>query len=73
MKRAQDFEVNLDGGLQVCLNVEVNQRDPTGITAPYRFIVPRLWYEYEGEAAAAQPAEPKGLGRWLSLNRGKHG
>ncbi|KAI1650033.1 uncharacterized protein F4817DRAFT_313340 [Daldinia loculata] len=48
---AAKFEVDLQGGLDVCLNVEVNARDPAGITVPYRLLVPRLWYEYEGEDA----------------------
>jgi hypothetical protein len=55
MKRAEQFEVNLEGGLEVCINVEVSQRDPTGITVPYRLLVPRLWYEedlQEGEKAS---------------------
>ncbi len=25
------------------------RKDPTGITVPYRLLVPRLWYEYGGE------------------------
>jgi hypothetical protein len=60
MKRAEQFEVNLEGGLEVCLNVEVSQGDPAGITVPYRLLVPRLWYEDdaqdrdEGVAAGAR-------------------
>ncbi|KAH5418308.1 hypothetical protein HBI81_084460 [Parastagonospora nodorum] len=38
-----DF-VNLQGGLEICLNMEVSQHDPAGITAPYRLIVPALNY-----------------------------
>lgn len=45
------YDVNLEGGLDVCLNVEVNAKDPAGITVPYRLLVPRLWYEYAGEDA----------------------
>lgn len=45
MKRAREFEVDLEGGLEVCVNVEVSQGDPAGITVPYRLLVPRLWYE----------------------------
>ncbi|KAI2604696.1 hypothetical protein GGR54DRAFT_450954 [Hypoxylon sp. NC1633] len=45
----EQFEVNLEGGLDVCLNVEVNPKDPAGITVPYRLLVPRLWSEYKGE------------------------
>ncbi|TAQ91616.1 hypothetical protein B7494_g19 [Chlorociboria aeruginascens] len=37
--------VNLEGGLDICLNVEVNDKDPAGITMPYRLLVPALWYE----------------------------
>jgi hypothetical protein len=36
--------VNLQGGLEICLNMEVSQHDPAGITAPYRLIVPALDY-----------------------------
>jgi PhoD related phosphatase len=37
--------VNLEGGLDIVLNVEVNQKDPAGITTPYRLLVPALWYD----------------------------
>ncbi|KAI9662865.1 MAG: hypothetical protein M1821_007912 [Bathelium mastoideum] len=37
--------VNLEHGLDICLNVENSQRDPAGITTPYRLLVPALWYE----------------------------
>ncbi|KAJ9615506.1 hypothetical protein H2200_001581 [Cladophialophora chaetospira] len=37
--------VNMEGGLDVVLNVEVNQKDPSGITMPYRLLVPALWYD----------------------------
>ena len=37
--------VNLEGGLDIVLNVEVNQKDPSGITMPYRLLVPALWYD----------------------------
>jgi hypothetical protein len=48
-KNAADYEVNLQGALEVTLNVEISPRDPGGSTVPYRLVVPRLWYEYEGE------------------------
>ncbi|KIW65230.1 hypothetical protein, variant [Phialophora macrospora] len=38
-------QVNLEGGLDIVLNVEVNQKDPSGITIPYRLLVPALWYD----------------------------
>lgn len=37
--------INLEGGLDIVLNCEVNQRDPAGITTPYRLLVPALWYD----------------------------
>ncbi|KAI0976868.1 hypothetical protein F4678DRAFT_127306 [Xylaria arbuscula] len=53
------FAVNSEGGLEVCLNVEVNPKDPAGITVPYRLLVPRLWYEYQGEGSPEpEPAPP---------------
>ncbi|KAF2146821.1 uncharacterized protein K452DRAFT_262959 [Aplosporella prunicola CBS 121167] len=36
--------INLEGGLDIVLNLEVNQKDPAGITAPYRLLVPALSY-----------------------------
>ncbi|KAF2237100.1 hypothetical protein EV356DRAFT_44463 [Viridothelium virens] len=34
--------VNLEYGLDICLNVENSQKDPAGITTPYRLLVPAL-------------------------------
>ncbi|KAI1436800.1 hypothetical protein GGR50DRAFT_701165 [Xylaria sp. CBS 124048] len=45
----EHFAVNVEGGLDICLNVEVNPKDPAGITVPYRLFVPRLWYDYDNE------------------------
>ncbi|KAK6860098.1 hypothetical protein PG995_003734 [Apiospora arundinis] len=63
-KNPQRYEVDVEGGLEVTLNVEVNSRDPAGITVPYRMLIPRLEYEYQGEdpdgdeaVAAAAAAE----------------
>lgn len=70
-RKAQD--VNIQGGLDITLNVEVNAKDPTGITVPYRLLVPRLWYDAaEGEEVELPPkASGGGMKRLLSLNRGK--
>ncbi|KAF4124957.1 hypothetical protein GMORB2_3796 [Geosmithia morbida] len=57
MRNADDYEVNLEGGLDICLNVEVNPRDPTGITVPYRLLVPKLDFDYSPEADRI--SEPK--------------
>ena len=41
--------INLEYGLDIVLNCEVNQKDPAGITIPYRLLIPALWYEGEGD------------------------
>lgn len=70
-RRAQD--VNIQGGLDITLNVEVSAKDPAGITVPYRLLVPRLWYDAaEGEEVELpQRTGGGGVKRLLSLNRGK--
>ena len=62
-------EVNLEGGLDICLNVEVNPKDPAGITMPYRLLVPRLWYEAEREGVHVKKMRG-GMKRWLDFARG---
>ncbi|RMZ75100.1 hypothetical protein DV738_g5655, partial [Chaetothyriales sp. CBS 135597] len=37
--------INLEGGLDIVINAEVDQKDPAGITVPYRLLVPALWYD----------------------------
>ena len=61
--------VNLDGGLDIHLNVEVNQKDPAGITTPYRLLVPALWYDGSSdreklESAAGVHRKPTLLNRF---------
>lgn len=51
------------------LNVEVNAKDPAGITAPYRLLVPRLQYEYDPADDGLAGPEPSILKRFFS--RGK--
>ena len=70
-KRAEEYEVNIEGGLDICLNVEVSAKDPTGITVPYRLLVPKLWYEYTNEEPEMQEKKESGIRRLLSLNRNK--
>jgi len=75
MRKADEFEVDVEGGLDICLNVEVNAKDPTGITVPYRLLVPRLHYEYNpAEDELQQPIQskaqqPSGLKRFLSFRK----
>ncbi|KAH9892951.1 hypothetical protein F4778DRAFT_784410 [Xylariomycetidae sp. FL2044] len=59
--RRGGYDVNLEGGLDVCLNVEVNPKDPAGITVPYRLLVPSLQYEYRGEEEGESESESEGL------------
>ncbi|KAK0618527.1 hypothetical protein B0T17DRAFT_495623 [Bombardia bombarda] len=61
-KRADELAVNLEGGLEVCLNVEISQRDPGGSTVPYRLVVPKLWYEYEVNDLAMEEKPPVSAG-----------
>ncbi|KAK3329601.1 hypothetical protein B0H66DRAFT_526984 [Apodospora peruviana] len=55
-----ELAVNLSGGLEVCLNVEISQKDPGGSTVPYRLIVPRLWYDEELEEDNLEFVPPNG-------------
>jgi hypothetical protein len=61
-------DVNLEFGLDICLNVEVSQKDPAGITVPYRLLVPALWYE-EGEDGPISHVQrkPSGFKRLMSF------
>ncbi|PFH55936.1 hypothetical protein XA68_17373 [Ophiocordyceps unilateralis] len=70
MQQADRYAVDLEGGLEVTVNVEVNGRDPAGITVPYRLLVPRLQYEYDPVEDDLGPRqEASGLRRLLSLGR----
>ncbi|KAF1353705.1 hypothetical protein BDV97DRAFT_381750 [Delphinella strobiligena] len=46
--------IDLEGGLDISLNMEISQRDPAGITRSYRLLVPALWYEGRGDANTAR-------------------
>lgn len=68
-KRTKRFDVNIEGGLDICLNVEVSAKDPAGITVPYRLLVPRLWYD----AKDGEEVEMPERGRAKSRDRGGAG
>ena len=53
--------INLEHGLDIVLNCEVSQKDPAGITIPYRLLVPALTYEGQGDINNAAPYRKKGL------------
>lgn len=59
--------INLEGGLDVVINCEVNQRDPAGITVPYRLLVPALWYDGDGDPNTASLRKKGWLKRGMSM------
>ena len=64
--------VNLEGGLDISLCMEVDQHNPAGTTMPYRLLVPALWYDGSGDQNTAK-FEPhrKSLMERLRLNRNR--
>lgn len=84
---AAAFDVDVEGALEVTINVEVSPKDPAGITTPYRLVVPRLVYNYDLEEGAVWKKTKShggvkkllgvgggstgGIKRWVSLRRGK--
>lgn len=58
----QSGHINLEDGLDIALNCEVDQKDPAGATVPYRFLVPALFYEGQGDI---NPLKFK-TGTWMS-------
>ncbi|KAF4309738.1 hypothetical protein GTA08_BOTSDO02636 [Botryosphaeria dothidea] len=65
--------INLEHGLDVVLNLEVSQKDPAGITTPYRLLVPALWYDGppDENVAVRQPRGGGGLKNFFSIRRKK--
>lgn len=61
--------INLEHGLDIVLNCEVNQKDPAGITVPYRLLIPALWYEGQGDVNT-ETYKKKGLLSRLGSFRG---
>ena len=61
--------INLEHGLDIVLNCEANQKDPAGITIPYRLLIPALWYEGEGDLNT-ETYKKKGLLSRLGSIRG---
>lgn len=61
--------VNLEGGLDITLNLEVNPKDPAGITAPYKLLVPALWYD--GGFDPEPHRIVKGWKKWLGGGKQK--
>ncbi|KAI5366505.1 putative phoD-like phosphatase, metallophosphatase domain, metallo-dependent phosphatase [Septoria linicola] len=65
-----DGHINLEGGLDISLCVEVDQHNPAGTTVPYRLLVPALRYEGSADVNTAK-FEPhrKSLMERLLFNR----
>ncbi|CRG92339.1 putative protein YGR266W [Talaromyces islandicus] len=61
--------VNLEGGLDITLNLEINPKDPAGITAPYKLLVPALWYD--GGFDPEPHRIVKGWKKWLGRGKQK--
>jgi hypothetical protein len=69
LRKGANLEINLEGGLDICLNMEISPKDPSGITMPYRLLVPALWYE---ESKNEEPVKRAGgMKRWASIAKGK--
>ncbi|RHZ68476.1 uncharacterized protein CDV56_107253 [Aspergillus thermomutatus] len=62
--------VNLEKGLAITLNLELNPQDPSGITTPYKLLVPMLRYEGTEYDPPANPVA-KGWKKWLGVRRKK--
>ncbi|KAJ4988073.1 hypothetical protein SVAN01_06485 [Stagonosporopsis vannaccii] len=61
-KQKGDY-INLEGSLDISLNMEVSQHDPAGITTPYRLLIPALSYTAPGPGAVnKQPRKGSFLG-----------
>jgi hypothetical protein len=70
LRNGDVHEINLEGGLDICLNMEVSPKDPAGITMPYRLLVPALRYDEE-ENFDQEKIHIGGLKRLSSVMRRK--
>ena len=59
--------INLEHGLDVVLNCEVNQNNPAGITSPYRLLIPALFYEGQRDENTTSYTKPNLMQRITSL------
>jgi PhoD related phosphatase len=73
IRRNAEANVNFEGALEISLNVEVNSKDPAGITTPYWLLVPKLWYEQPVQVQEEAPHNTQtGLKRWVSFSGKKN-
>lgn len=60
--------IDLEGGLAITLNLEISPMDPSGITVPYKLLVPVL--RYQGNEYDPPPTPVvKGWKKWLKVRR----
>jgi hypothetical protein len=63
--------INLEGGLDIVLNCEVNPKDPAGITTPYRLLVPALFYDGSSDLNHEQEHEHVQKKGWFKFGRNR--
>lgn len=61
--------INLQYGLDIIINCEVSQKDPAGITVPYRLLVPTLWYQGDGDLNDTPFRKKSWMSRLGSINQ----
>ena len=64
--------VNIEYGLDIAINCEIDQQDPAGATIPYRLLIPALFYDGEADENTTVVRRPNLLQRINSL-RGTRG
>ncbi|PYH75822.1 hypothetical protein BO82DRAFT_396571 [Aspergillus uvarum CBS 121591] len=65
-----DASSNMEEGLAITLNLELNPKDPAGITTPYKLLIPALRYEGMDFDLPAAPVA-KGWKKWLGVRGAK--
>ena len=63
--------IDLSNGLEVVMCCEINQKDPSGKTMPYRLIIPALDYQDDGTYHQPRPKRMGIKGMLGSIRRGK--
>ncbi|KAJ5393344.1 uncharacterized protein N7487_010985 [Penicillium crustosum] len=64
--------INLEGGLAITLNLEISSQDPSGVTTPYKLLVPAL--HYNGTEYDPPPAQiVKGWRKFLPRRKKNNG
>lgn len=61
--------INLQYGLDIIIHCEVSQKDPAGLTVPYRLLVPTLWYQGDGDLNDTPFRKKSWMSRLGSINK----